>query len=71
MMLIYKLPATRAIYQRFAGIDGSAYFIGGLGMTALTANDIVVVPIRSGLGLRLGANIGYLKFTPQPTWNPF
>jgi hypothetical protein len=71
MMLIYKLPATRAIYQRFAGIDGSAYFIGGLGMTALTANEIVVVPIRSGLGLRLGANIGYLKFTPQPTWNPF
>jgi hypothetical protein len=71
MMLIYKLPSTRAIYQRFGGIDGSAYFIGGLGMTALTANDIVVVPIRSGLGLRLGANIGYLKFTPQATWNPF
>ncbi len=71
MMLVYKLPATHAIYQRFGGIDGSAYFIGGLGMTALTANNIVVVPIRSGLGLRLGANIGYLKFTPQPTWNPF
>src|SRR5262245_58325190 len=71
MMLFYKLPATQAIYQRFAGIDGSAYFIGGLGMTALTANNIVVVPIRSGLGLRLGANIGYLKFTPEATWNPF
>ena len=40
-------------------------------MTALTADNFVVVPIRSGLGLRLGANIGYLKFTPQPTWNPF
>ena len=71
MMLVYKLPATSAIYQRFGGVEGSAYFIGGLGMTALTANNIVVVPIRSGLGLRLGANIGYLKFTPQPTWNPF
>jgi hypothetical protein len=71
MMLVYQLPATRAIYQRFAGIDGSAYFIGGLGMTALTANNIVVVPIRSGVGLRLGANIGYLKFTPEGTWNPF
>ena len=71
MMLIYKLPATDAIYQRFAGIDGSAYFIGGFGMTALTAHDIVVVPIRSGVGLRLGANIGYLKFTPKATWNPF
>ena len=71
MMLVYQLPATTAIYQRFAGIDGSAYFIGGLGMTALTANNIVVVPIRSGVGLRLGANIGYLKFTPEATWNPF
>ena len=71
MMLVYNLPATEAIYQRFAGIDGSAYFVGGFGMTALTANNIVVVPIRSGVGLRLGANIGYLKFTPQSTWNPF
>lgn len=71
MMLIYNLPATQAIYQRFGGIDGSAYFIGGLGMTALTANNVVVVPIRSGVGLRLGASIGYLKFTPQSTWNPF
>jgi len=71
MMLVYNLPATDAIYQRFGGVDGSAYLIGGFGMTALTANDIVLVPIRSGLGLRLGANIGYLKFTPRATWNPF
>jgi hypothetical protein len=71
MMLIYNLPSTDAIYQRFAGIDGSAYLIGGFGMTALTANNIVVVPIRSGVGLRLGANVGYLKFTPSATWNPF
>jgi hypothetical protein len=71
MMLVYNLPATDAIYQRFAGIDGSAYFVGGLGMTALTANNMVVVPIRSGVGFRLGANVGYLKFTPSATWNPF
>ena len=71
MMLVYNLPATEAVYQRFAGIDGSAYFIGGFGMTALTASGVVVVPIRSGVGMRLGANIGYLKFTQQPTWNPF
>ena len=70
MMLVYSLPATSAIYERFGGIDGSAYFIGGFGMTALTANSIVLVPIRSGVGLRLGANVGYLKFTPKPTWNP-
>jgi hypothetical protein len=71
MMLVYNLPSVEAIYDRFGGIDGSAYFVGGFGMTALTANNIVVVPIRSGVGLRLGANIGYLKFTPRPTWNPF
>jgi hypothetical protein len=71
MMLVYSLPSTDAVYQRFAGVDGSAYFIGGFGMTALAYNNIVVVPIRSGVGLRLGANVGYLKFTPSATWNPF
>jgi len=71
MMLVYNLPATGAVYQRFGGVAGSAYFVGGLGMTVLSAYGMVVVPIRSGMGLRLGANIGYLKFTPEPTWNPF
>jgi len=71
MMLVYNLPATTAIYQHFAGVDGSAYFIGGFGMTVLTANRIVVIPIRSGVGVRLGANVGYLKFTDHATWNPF
>jgi hypothetical protein len=70
MMLVYALPMTEAIYQRFAGVGGSAYFVGGLGMTALTSNNILVVPIRSGVGVRLGANVGYLKFTPTATWNP-
>jgi hypothetical protein len=65
MMLIYNLPSTPAIYQRFAGLSGSAYFIGGFGMTALTANDVVVVPIRSGVGFRLGANLGYLYSRPN------
>jgi hypothetical protein len=71
MMLVYCLPQTGAIFERFGGINGSAYLVGGFGMTALTANNIVVVPIRSGIGLRLGANLGYLKFTDSPTWNPF
>jgi hypothetical protein len=71
MMLVYSLPATEAIFQRFGGIDGSAYLVGGFGMTALGANNIVVVPIRSGVGARLGLNLGYLKFTPTATWNPF
>ncbi|SDR50916.1 hypothetical protein SAMN05444161_4942 [Rhizobiales bacterium GAS191] len=71
MMLAYGLPAVEALFTRFVGVNGSAYFVGGFGMTALAANDAVVVPIRSGVGLRLGANIGYVKFTPDATWNPF
>src|SRR5262245_60096408 len=49
MMLVYDLPATDAIYQRFVGINGSAYFVGGLGVTALSFNNIAVVPVRSGV----------------------
>lgn len=71
MMLVYNLPAVEAIYRRFGGVDGSAYLIGGFGFTALTADEVVVVPIRSGVGARLGLNIGYLKFTNSQTWNPF
>ena len=71
MMLVYNLPERQAIFQRFGGLDGSAYFIGGLGMTTLVNDNVVVVPIRTGLGARLGLNVGYLKFTPGQTWNPF
>src|SRR5262249_58968349 len=71
MMLVYNLPATDAIYQRFAGIGGSAYFVGGLGMTALTMNDIVVVPIRTGGGGRLGAEVGDFQIKPPAARKPF
>jgi hypothetical protein len=71
MILVYNLPAKEAVFQRFGGVDGSAYFVGGFGMTALTADNIVLVPIRTGLGARLGVNVGYLKFTDRATWNPF
>lgn len=71
MTLVYNLPATNAIYQRFVGIDGSAYIVGGFGMTALGDGQMMVVPIKSGVGARLGINLGYLKFTQSATWNPF
>ena len=71
MMLVYKLPTVDALYRRFVGMDGSAYFVGGFGMTAAVSGDMVVVPIRSGVGARLGINLGYVKFTSAPTWNPF
>jgi hypothetical protein len=71
MMLVYDLPSTDAIYTRFGGVDGSAYVVGGFGITALKAGQVTVVPVRSGVGARLGINVGYLKFTPEATWNPF
>lgn len=71
MMLVYNLPSTRGIFRRFGGLDGSAYFIGGFGFTALTDDNVVLVPIRSGVGARLGVSLSYLKFTSQSTWNPF
>lgn len=71
MILVYNMPSTAAMFTRFAGAAGSAYIVGGVGMTALTANNMVLVPIKAGVGARLGLNVGYLKFTPEPTWNPF
>ncbi|GGF06254.1 hypothetical protein GCM10007285_37660 [Stappia taiwanensis] len=71
MMLVYNLPDTNAMYRRYVGVNGSAYLVGGFGMTVLSNHDIYVVPVRAGIGARLGVNVGYLKFTPEPTWNPF
>ena len=71
MMLVYNLSSVSDIYGRYPGVDGSAYVVGGLGMTVLKFGDVVLVPIRSGVGARLGINVGYLKFTQEPTWNPF
>ncbi|WDR04951.1 DUF1134 domain-containing protein [Devosia rhodophyticola] len=71
MMLVYNLNSTGDMFGRFAGVDGSAYIVGGLGMTVIKYRNVVMVPIRSGVGARLGINVGYLKFTPEPTWNPF
>ncbi|MDX0965132.1 DUF1134 domain-containing protein [Sinorhizobium medicae] len=71
MMLVYNLPSVPALYKRFGGVSGSAYVVAGVGMTVLTDEQVVVVPIRTGIGARLGINVGYLKLTQQPTWNPF
>jgi hypothetical protein len=71
MFLIYRLRDPERLFSGFTGVDGSAYVVGGVGVTFLTDGKVVMAPIRSGLGLRLGANIGYIRFTPQATWNPF
>ncbi len=71
MMLVYNLPTVEAVYGRYPSLEGTAYIVGGLGMNVMKRDNVVIVPIRSGLGARLGVNVGYLKFTAQPTWNPF
>jgi hypothetical protein len=69
--LIYNLQYPDAIYQRFPGVEGSAYFVGGLGVNYQRASDITLAPIRAGVGLRLGANVGYLAYTRQRNILPF
>lgn len=71
LFLIYKLDTTEQLFRSYTGVDGSAYLVGGVGVTLLKGGPVIMAPIRSGLGLRIGANIGYIRFTPQATWNPF
>lgn len=71
LILVYSLTKPEKIYRRFTGIDGSAYLVGGVGMTLLKGGHVIMAPIRSGVGVRLGANLGYIRFTDRPTWNPF
>jgi hypothetical protein len=71
LFLIYRLKEPAGLYRGFTGIDGTAYLVGGVGITFLKGGEVIMAPIRSGLGLRLGASIGYVRFTPRPTWNPF
>ena len=71
MVLIYNLRDPSQIYQRFGGVQGSAYLVGGVGLQLMQRDDVTLALIRSGVGLRLGANLGYLKYTSTPTWNPF
>ena len=71
MMLVYNLDDVQNLYDRFAGVSGSAYVVAGLGFNVMKSGDVLLVPVRTGVGARLGVNIGYLKLTEAPTWNPF
>lgn len=71
MMLVYNLDDISALYKRFGGVSGSAYVIAGVGFNVLKNGRTILVPVRTGVGARLGVNVGYLKLTPEPTWNPF
>jgi hypothetical protein len=69
--LVYHLKNADDIYQRFPGVDGSAYLIGGFSVNYQRSGDVVLAPIRTGVGLRLGASIGYLHYTQKKHINPF
>lgn len=73
MMLVYDLPSVDSIYQQYNGVNTSAFLIGGAGLTVMEnkTTNTKIVPVKSGLGARLGVNLGYLKFTDRPKWNPF
>jgi hypothetical protein len=71
LFLVYRLADPLDIFAGFTGVEGSAYLVGGVGMTLLTNGSLILAPIRTGLGLRFGASIGYIRFTPRSTWNPF
>src|SRR4051794_193751 len=69
--LCYNLQIPEAIYQRFPGVEGSAYLIGGVGVNYQAASGKTLAPMRAGVGLRLGANIGYLAYTRRQRVLPF
>lgn len=70
-ILVYNLYDTQDIYKRFPAGEGAAYFIGGFNASYLRRGDIVLIPIRLGVGYRLGINAGYMKFTEKRNWVPF
>jgi len=68
--LVYHLDDVKQIYQRFPGVDGSLYFIAGLSINYQRSGDITLAPIRTGVGWRQGASIGYLHYTKEKSINP-
>ncbi len=69
-ILVYRLPDVDSLFQRFPAIDGSFYFIAGLGVNYQKSGEIVLAPIRTGVGLRAGVNIGYMHYTREFSWVP-
>lgn len=69
--LVYNLNDTQELYQRFPAVEGSIYYVAGVGMNYQQLDEIVIAPIRMGVGLRAGVNLGYLHFTKERSWSPF
>ncbi|SDG95811.1 DUF1134 domain-containing protein [Roseospirillum parvum] len=69
--LVYHLGADHELYQRIPGVEGTFYFVGGVGVNYQRSGELVLAPIRTGVGLRAGANIGYLHYSHEHSWIPF
>ena len=69
--LVYGTDNIEDLYRRIGGVDGSAFYIGGVAVSFLQRDQVVLAPIRVGVGFRAGVSVGYLKFTPQSGWFPF
>ncbi|CAK0777799.1 DUF1134 domain-containing protein [Gammaproteobacteria bacterium] len=70
-ILVYNLPSTEAIFRGFPGVETGLYYYAGMSATYLESNNIILIPIRLGMGLRTSLNIGYLRFSRAPSWSPF
>ena len=70
-VLVYNLHDSQELYNRFPAGEGAAYFIGGFNASYLRWGNVVLIPIRMGVGYRLGANVGYMKFSEKRRWIPF
>lgn len=71
LTLVYNLQTTDQLFQRYPGVDGSVYLVGGVGVNYQRAGDVTLAPIRTGLGWRAGASVGYLHYTRESSWIPF
>ena len=69
--LVYDLPKTETLFQRFPSAEGSLYFVGGFGVNYLQRGATVIAPVRFGVGWRQGLDVGYMHFTPEKHINPF
>ncbi len=70
-MLVYDLQTTDQLFQRYPGVNGSLYLVAGVGLNYLRRDGVTIAPIRTGVGLRAGANVGYISFNRTRDWNPF
>ncbi len=69
--LVYHLKSTDDLLQRFPGVDGSFYVVAGVGVNYQQSGEMILAPIRTGVGLRAGASVGYVHYTRKKSWLPF